>query len=233
MASDRTCTAKALALCGKSRTGSHGSVPTPPGRPGAHREDPLASNTIRLSEADCELSARCERDVMALLDPLYIGALRMTGDRRAAESLVHETVLSAYSGLDSSRTGAGVKTWLFRLMAITWIGSRRRGQRPESESDPDQPADSHSGGGQGHPPSELGWAEPEVLAALPDAAFVQALMALPESLRMILHYAYVEGFHYDEIAEIMQTSVGTVTSRLGRARAEFRTLLVGAAMQQG
>ena len=50
---------------------------------------------------------------------------------------------------------------------------------------------------------------------------------------MVVHYAYVEGFRYMEIAEIMQTPVGTVTSRLNRARRQLRTPLADVALERG
>jgi RNA polymerase sigma-70 factor (ECF subfamily) len=84
-----------------------------------------------------------------------------------------------------------------------------------------------------HSSSELRSAEAEALAALPDNEIVEALMALPESFRMVVHYACVEGFRYQEIAEIMQTPVGTVNSRLNRGRRQLRTLLADVALDRG
>ncbi|AQA06358.1 hypothetical protein BVC93_12900 [Mycobacterium sp. MS1601] len=198
-----------------------------PARPGNHRGDPSIAN--RQSENDFELSIHFERDAMALLDCLYAGALRMTRNRMAAEDLLHETMLAGYAAFHAFPTGTNLKAWLFGIMTNTWVSAHRGAQRLEAGSAGDRLTGSQIVGGQGHSPSQLHSVQAEVLATLPGDAIAEALMALPENLRMVIHYAYVEGFRYDEIAEIMRTSVGTVTSLLGHARGQFRTLLAGVA----
>lgn len=193
----------------------------------------FTGEATRSSRTDPELSARFERDAMPLLDRLYTGALRMTRNHTDAEDLLQETMLKGYAGFHSFQPGTNLKAWLFRIMTNTWISSYRRAQRLPAESLCDRLTDSQIIGVYRHSSSELGSAEAAVLAALPDDEIVEALMALPESFRMAIHYAYVEGFRYKEIAEIMQTPVGTVTSRLNRARAQLRTLLAGVAVERG
>lgn len=194
---------------------------------------PFGSAVNWSSETDAQLSARFERDAMPLLDALYAGALRMTRNRVDAEDLLQETMLKGYAGFHSFQRGTNLKAWLFRMMTNTWISSYRRAQRQAAECLCDRLTDSQIAGVYRHSRSELRSAEAEVLAALPDNEVVEALMALPESFRMAVHYAYVEGLRYKEIAEIMQTPVGTVRSRLSRARVQLRTLLVGAAIERG
>lgn len=179
-----------------------------------------------------EPSARFECDAMPLLDSLYGGSLRMTRNRVDAEDLLQETVLKGYAAYHSFDGGTSLKAWLFRIMTDTWISSDRRAQRQATDCLCDRMTDAQIVDIYRRSPSELRSAEGEALAALPDDDIVEALMALPESLRMTVHYAYVEGLRYKEIAEIMQTPVGTVASRLGRARAQLRTLLAGAALSR-
>jgi RNA polymerase sigma-70 factor (ECF subfamily) len=110
-------------------------------------------------------------------------------------------------------------------MTNTWISSYRRSARLAEEYLCDGLTDAQIVRVYRYSSSEPCSAEAEVLAALPDDAIVGAMMALPETFRMAIYYAYVEGFQYKEIAEIMQTPIGTVTSRLNRARAQLRILL--------
>ena len=73
----------------------------------------------------------------------------------------------------------------------------------------------------------------EALEALPDSEIQVALQALPEEFRMAVYYADVEGFPYREIAEIMDTPIGTVMSRLHRGRCRLRSLLADVARDRG
>lgn len=170
---------------------------------------------------------------MTLLNPLYAGALKMTRNPMDAEDLLQETMLKGFTAFHSFQSGTNLKAWLFRIMTNTWISSYRRTQRQAAEVLCDRLTDPQIADFYRH--STYGWrsAEAEALAALPDEQVVKALMALPESFRMTIYYACVEGLRYREIAEIMQTPVGTVMSRLSRGRAQLRTLLVGVAIERG
>ena len=248
MNTEQGCTVPSLALRAKGHVKARGLASVPLKRPtcrGAQRRSPaidkpsrrnvdeqrasdcqsLGGGVTRSSQTDPELSARFERDAMPLLDRLYSGALRMTRNRMDAEDLLQETMLKGYAGFHSFQTGTNLKAWLFRIMTNTWISSYRRSQRMAEECLCDRLTDAQMVRIYRHSSSEVRSAEAEVLAALPDDEIVEALMALPESFRMAIYYAYVEGFQYKEIAEIMQTPIGTVTSRLNRARAQLRMLL--------
>jgi RNA polymerase sigma-70 factor (ECF subfamily) len=194
---------------------------------------PAAATSGASAESPEEASARFERDALQYLDPLYGAAMRMTRNPTDAEDLVQETYLKAFAAFSSFTEGTNLKAWLFRILTNTYINAYRKKQRQPYQTGTDGLSDWQLHDAESHTSRGLRSAEAEALDRLADADVVEALAAVPEDFRMAVYLADVEGFSYKEIAEIMETPVGTVMSRLHRGRKLLRELLEDYAIERG
>nr|WP_306507002.1 sigma-70 family RNA polymerase sigma factor [Corynebacterium sp.] len=174
-----------------------------------------------------------EEQALPLLDQLYGGAMRLTRNPQDAEDLIQETYLKAYNNFGSFKQGTNLKAWLYRIMTNTYINSYRKAKRRPTESSADELSDFQLYTTAGHDSTGLESAEVEALKQMPDSQISEAMNDLPEDYRMVVYYADVVGLAYKEIAEIMDTPLGTVMSRLHRGRKLLRTALKDVAREQG
>jgi RNA polymerase sigma-70 factor, ECF subfamily len=200
---------------------------TPPDAPDAPEVIDAATET------DAERTLRFERDAMPFLDQLYSAAMRMTRNPQDAEDLVQETFAKAYAAFHQFRPGTNLKAWLYRILTNTFINTYRKKQREPQQSMSEDVEDWQLARAESHSSSGLKSAETEALEHLPDSDVKDALAQLPADFRLAVYLADVEGFPYKEIAEIMDTPIGTVMSRLHRGRRQLRVLLSDYARNRG
>ena len=164
--------------------------------------------------------ASFETQAMEFLPSLYSGALRMTHNPADAEDLVQETYLKAYRGYKGFEEGTNLKAWLFRILTNTYINQYRSKQRRPDQQELDEVEDLYLYRRMGGLEAEKYGRSTEdvVMESFTDTDVKAAIDALPETFRMPVLMADVEGFHYKEIAEILNVPIGTVMSRLHRGR---------------
>jgi len=182
-----------------------------------------------------------EEQVLALLGSLNGVARRLTANPADAEDLVAETVARAWRALDSLESEAAFRAWIFRILHNTFVsGLRRAGARPRLESLECDEAEEEeevqfSIFEQMHQPFLLWFSNPEqaFLDKLLREDLDRALASLPEHHRVVVVLSDLEELSYGEIAEALVIPVGTVRSRLARARGALQKILWQQAREYG
>ena len=175
---------------------------------------------------------------MALLPELTSAARYMADRRSEAEDVVAEAVARAWEKRDDLRDRDRFRGWLFRILRNCYLGRRReRERRPEETTleldGEEEPAFSLFE--RLHQPFLLWWRDPEerFFDQLLQADLEQAVEELPEAYRSALVLVDVQGFSYAEAAEALDVPVGTVRSRLSRARSRLKEELWTHARDRG
>lgn len=175
-----------------------------------------------------------ETEVMQHLDALYRTALRMTRNPQDAEDLVQETMLRAYRFLDRFEPGTNLRAWLFKILTNTYINRyRKASSEPRVDSLDDSEELSLYRYLDNEAATRGGNVEAQVLDRFAEADIRAAIEALPSQYRITVLLADVEGFSYNDIAEITNVKKGTVMSRLFRGRRLLQKALVEQARSAG
>ena len=174
-----------------------------------------------------------ETEALSYMDQLYAAALRMTRNPADAEDLVQETYAKAFAAQDKFTMGTNLKAWLYRIQTNAFINTYRKKQREPKRSDAETVEDWQLAAAAEHTSTGLASAEDAALDSLGDEDIKRALSELSDDFRMAVYLSDVEGFAYKEIAQIMDTPVGTVMSRLHRGRKLLREKLKDYAAERG
>ncbi|TFC19551.1 sigma-70 family RNA polymerase sigma factor [Cryobacterium algoritolerans] len=200
-------------------------------RPNVIDADGLESSVMTTDAID--LRDLFEEQALPFIDQLYAAAMRMTRNPSDAQDLVQETFVKAFAAFTQFEQGTNLKAWLYRILTNTFINTYRKKQREPYQGTIDDLEDWQLGGAESTTAVASRSAEAEAIDHLPDSAVKDALQSIPEDFRLAVYFADVEGFSYQEIAEIMKTPIGTVMSRLHRGRRLLRDLLSGYALERG
>jgi len=202
-------------------SGWYSSVGTP------YREALLAMPTA-------EQQAVFERDALQHLDALYRTALRMTRNPQDAEDLVQETYLRAYRFFDKFEPGTNLRAWLFKILTNSYINRyRKQATEPRVDSLDDSEVFALYNHLDGGAATRGATVVAQVLDHFAEEDIKAAIEALPPQFRMAVLLADVEGFSYNDIAEITGVKKGTVMSRLFRGRRLLQKALLEQARAAG
>ncbi len=184
--------------------------------------------------------ARYESLVAAHLEAVHRMAFRLTGGRtQDAEDLVQETFYRIARGLDKFPAADSLRPWVFRILHNAYTDTLRRAAcRPQLVSAPDEDAEGNPGFGaasnSGAPTLEVtDLGDRHKMEACFDEEVLVGLDDLPDEFRLPLLMHAVCGLSYAEIAQALECPIGTVMSRLSRARATLRGRLIDYARRQG
>jgi RNA polymerase sigma-70 factor (ECF subfamily) len=159
-----------------------------------------------------------EKLALPLLDPLYNFARWLSADADEAQDLVQETFVKALKGLGSFQEGTNFRAWMFRILRNTFLTSRTGLERRKTSQE-----------------EEEGFEDLVVTHDTPEVAMIRqantelmqkAIAQLPPAFQEILLLADVEEMKYQEVADILGIPIGTVMSRLARARKRVREYIL-------
>ena len=169
-----------------------------------------------------------EEEALPHLDSLYRMALRLTADPSRAEDLVQETMLKAYRAWGQYQSGTNARAWLLTILRNTFINEYRRRKREPVPVDIDavEPYAIYRDVEQADP-------EGAFFDQIVDERVLAAIDELPPEFREVLALSDLENLSYAEIASTLGIPIGTVKSRLFRARRQLQTSLYSHAVETG
>ncbi|MDX5361970.1 MAG: RNA polymerase sigma factor [Alphaproteobacteria bacterium] len=154
-------------------------------------------------------------EIAALTPRLRRFAYALAGSMDEGDDLVQSACVKALSGLDRFRPGTRLDSWMYRIVQTLWIDRARMARRRATAPDPDAIAAASDEGLAARRPDDR----------LTLARVRQAVQDLPEDQRAVLVLVAIEGLSYREAAETLEIPIGTVMSRLARARARLAPMI--------
>lgn len=159
-------------------------------------------------------------------DQLYKTALRMTRSVEETEDLLQETYLKAFKYYDRFEEGTNLKAWLFRIMKNSFINSYRKHKKLPTHLEFDELREGLEGTLASTTDESQYDPERDLLQGEMDEEVKRALLSLPHEYKMAVLMVDLQGFTYQEAADIAAVPVGTVMSRLYRGRKKMERVLL-------
>ncbi len=171
------------------------------------------------------------KEFMPLLKPLYNFALKLTLDEDDAHDLVQDSYLKAYRFFNSYEEGTNARAWMFRIMKNTFINDFRKKSREPNKVDYNELESFYNSEEAEHKVnSDL---RLDVMQDKLGDEVTTALNALPVDFKTAIILCDIESFTYEEMSKILDIPIGTVRSRLHRARQMLKDKLISYAKAQG
>jgi len=174
-----------------------------------------------------------EAEALPHMDSLYRTALRMTKNEKDAEDLVQEALVKAYRFWDKFESGSNCRAWLFKIMTNIFINDYRSKSRSPMAVNVDEIDDNFLYGQLAVGDGRTDNPEQDLLNKVFDDDVKKAIEGLPDDFRLVVVLSFLEGFSYQEIADIADLQLGTVKSRLHRGRKLLQKELYEYAIRNG
>jgi len=179
-------------------------------------------------------SAGFEELLLPVLEPGYRTALRLTGNDADAQDLIQDASLLALRGFGSFRPGSNFKAWFFRILFNRFYSGYRSRRRRGVPVEITEAPEAHL-----HERAQAAGIldEPDVAASVMDRigveAITEAIDQLPDDFREVSLLYFTQDLQYQEIAQVLDLPIGTVRSRLHRARKVLQHALFDLALERG
>ncbi len=186
---------------------------------------------MNLNSEDILKQREFNAEMIPHMDALYNFAIRLSSDPNDAEDLVQDTIVKAYRFFASYERGTNAKAWLFRILKNSYINNYRKQSKQPYQVDYDEISTYYESVRSER--SDTTDMEEIMYRELLDDEVTTALNKLPEDFRTVVLLCDIEGFTYEEIANMLDVPIGTIRSRLHRGRNLLRTSLSRYAERRG
>lgn len=191
----------------------------------------IEEEAVRQNYSEQEKTSIFDTEFMIHVDSMYNFAYRLTFDEDDAKDLVQDTYLKAFRFINSFERGTNAKAWLFRILKNSFINEFRKKSKQPAKVDYNEVESYYNSDDAGENiTTDL---RVETVQHMIGDEITGALNALPVDFRTVIILSDLEGFTYEEMAKILDIPIGTVRSRLHRARNMLREKLISYAKEMG